>query len=56
VTKILLTALATGLVTSTAMAEPLTSAAVAEPRPMTEVELEQASAGADLVDIGVVVP
>ena len=54
--KILLTALATGLVTSAAMAEPLTSAAVTEPRPMTEVELARASAGADLVDIGVVVP
>jgi hypothetical protein len=56
VRKILLAALATGLVTSTAMAEPLTSAAVAEPRPMTEVELERASAGADLVDIGIAIP
>jgi hypothetical protein len=56
VRKILLTALATGLMTSTAMAEPLTSGALVEPRPMTEVELERATAGADLVDIGVIVP
>lgn len=56
VSKILLPALATALVTSTAMAEPPTSAPVVEPRAMTDVELERASAGADLVDIGVIVP
>jgi hypothetical protein len=56
VRKILLAALAAGLMTSTATAEPLTWAAVAEPRPMTEVELKRATAGADLVDIGVIVP
>jgi hypothetical protein len=55
VRKILLSALATGLMTSTAVAEPLTRSAM-EPRPMTEVELEKETAGADLVDIGVVVP